>query len=290
MSDLEKKNALSNNDNPLVDTVERTAKVYEAPIGLTLQYCCLEIYEESADYGRSGQAIIDQIIENEKKCSYVIMKHDNDFFSENTFNSNHELIGTMGQKKKNHWHVILGFKYRVPLSDVANWLHLPDRFIQKLKGEKDFDNMIVYLTHIKYPEDKKTHYPIENIISNISEYCQFLYDSTLKILEENEMNVCSYVISYLSGINKKIDYSKLIIDLQLEYQINDILKYFRIIEKLVQEHNHKFDIVDENEAIKTRLHQVQHECNELQHNFEASCEENMRLRGIEIDNNERIFE
>lgn len=269
--------------SPLTNTVDRTQKEYDAPVGLTLQYCALEIYEESEDYGRSGQSIIDQIIANDKKCSYAIMKHDNDFFSENTFNYRKELIGTKGQKKKNHWHVIIGFPYRVSLSDVALWLNIPDRFITKLKGEKDFDNMLVYLTHIKYPEDQKTHYPMDLLISNITEYVQFLYDRALKEIEENQTNIVTYVIGYLIDVHHKIDYSKLITDLQINYQINDVLKYLRIIEKLVQEHNHRYDMVDENAGIKAKLQAVQNDCVELQKNCDVLAEDNMRLRGMDID-------
>lgn len=276
------------------DTADRISAEFEKPKGLTLQYCAIEVYETSEYYnGKSGEEIIEKIVSSadDKGYSYCIMKHDNDFYTENTFDSNHRLIGKKGMKKENHWHVVLGLKYRLPLSDVALWFGIPDRFIKKLKSEKDFDNMLVYLTHIKYHQDIKTHYDPSLCVSNIEEYFMFLYDNALKQIEENEINVATYVISYLQDVKHKVDYRKIIPDLLLEYQINDILKYFRIIEKLVQEHNQQFDIDIQHEKATDMIKMLENRVVELQQNFEAVINENMELRGIgPLDDKERIFE
>lgn len=278
--------SMMNNKSPLAETVERTNKEYEAPKGLTIQYCALEIYETSDDYnGRSGEDILMNIRDQatKHKFNYAIMKHDRDIFNENTFDKNRKLIGIKGNSKKVHWHVVIALPYRMPLSDVALWFGLPDRFITKLKTEKDFDNMLVYLTHIKYPEDQKAHYEPDQVITNIPEYFRYMYDLALKQIEDNQQNIITFVIIYLSGIKHKVDFNKLIPDLQIEYQINDILKYFRIIEKLVQEHNHKFDIDVQHEKSTDMIKVMQGQIADLQHNLDVVLNENMELRGIGCD-------
>lgn len=250
---------------PLSETVARTEKEYEAPKGLTLQYCTLEIYEASEDY-KSGKGIdiINKIktLADEKKYSYSIIFHDNDFYTENTFDSYKRLIGTKGQKKANHYHVVIGFRYRVQLSDVAIWFDIPDKFIEKLKGEKDYDNLLTYLTHVKYDEKIKTHYSVDSIDSNIKDYCVFLYDQAVKSIEENQNNIINYLMETLSNYPKRISYAETILILENEYNIGDILKYFRIIEKLVFEHNTEKQIADDVEKAIDYARAVETRCSD----------------------------
>ena len=116
----------------------------------TIKYCSIELYEVSDSYDSK------QVIQNiktycmENKTSYVIAYHDLDVFTENAFNSHHELIAHEGDRKKPHYHILLSFPYRMYKSDIALKFGIDERWILKLKKESDFNNMIFYVTHEAY--------------------------------------------------------------------------------------------------------------------------------------------
>lgn len=259
---------------------------YSKPIGMTIKYCSLLLYEKSDSYGgRTGKDIIDEIVKlsEEMKFNYSYIYHDDDYFDEDTFDSNKHLIGVKGEKKDNHYHVVIGFRYRIVLSDFALKLHIEDRFIEKLKKEIDYDNMLVYLTHIRSPN--KTVYGIGLVHSNIMEYNRYLYEKALEQLDQNKKNIINHCIDFIkSKKSKKIRY----IDLYnyligMDIGINEYNKYYRIIKDLVIDHNQLIAIRDDNKAIRSRLKETQNLLTQAESNYRKSAEENMRLRGIDIE-------
>lgn len=279
---------MDNMPPPLKETADKTSKVYDEPKGITLQYCCLEIYEVSDDYnGLSGKQIIDLIKEKSiGKYSYTIIFHDSDFYTENTFDKYKNLIGIKGQKKSNHYHVVIGFRYAHYLSDIALMFGIKDRFIQKLKKEIDYDNMLVYLTHIKYDDSVKHHYLITDIDSNIYDYNLYLYNKAISEIEINTSNIVNEVYTILTT-HKSYRYttSKMYQDIILKgYGINEFNKFYRIIRDMIIDHNQDLGMRDDNKATRKRLHQVQEELKKANNNIEVLATENLKLRGVEIEN------
>lgn len=272
---------------PLKETVNRTDKDFDEPIGLTLQYCCLEIYENSNDYnGKTGQQIIDLIKkESIGKYSFTIIFHDCDYYNENTFDKNRNLVGIKGKKKANHYHVVLGFRYRVKLSDISQKFGIADRFIKKLKKEIDYDNMLVYLTHIKYAENVKHHYPINAIDSNIFDYNLYLYDKALSEIEQNTNNIINEVYTILqTNKSKRFKTSDMYQSITLKgYGINEFNKYYRIIRDMITEHNQDLGARDDSKATRMMLHQTQRKLDDALQNVNVLATENMKLRGINVE-------
>lgn len=259
----------------------------------TMQRCSIEIYEKSADYDTS------KVFENIKNycdehgAKYVSMFHDKDFFTENTFNSRKELIGVAGEKKSNHFHVLVSFKNQTGINDFALAIGIEDRWIKILKHESDFDNMIVYLTHVKYDETKKAHYSPSLFDSNILDYCMFIYDHAVKDIESSKNNIITFVQNeIINKTKKKIKLNKVLAEvLNAGYELNEYNKYYRVIKDLIAEKNLEFSMVDDNKAIKAHLRMVQDELTKEHNNSEAWAMENMRLRGISVDEKKgKIFD
>lgn len=136
---------------PLDETVERIDDKKDVQKE-TIRYCSIELYKVSSSYDSK------QILQNIKEycisysCSYVIVYHDKDVYTEDTFDNKKRLIGVKGQPKKPHYHILLLFPYPRPKSDVAQKIGIEERWILKLKKESDFDNMIWYCTHEAYED------------------------------------------------------------------------------------------------------------------------------------------
>lgn len=122
----------------------------------TILYCSVELYQISDSYDSK------QILQNIKAFAvshsspYVIAFHDKDIYTEDTFDKNKRLIGTKGQAKSPHYHVLLKLPYRMAKSDLAVQLGIEERWILKLKKESDFDYMIWYCTHEAYKDIQET--------------------------------------------------------------------------------------------------------------------------------------
>lgn len=142
MNDDELRKSLKSIINALPKKEENEAK--------TIKQCSIELYEVSDSYDSK------QILSNIKEfalsnqTAYVIVFHDKDVFTEDTFNSYKQLVGRKGEPKKPHYHVLLKFPYRMNLGDVALRFGIEERWILKLKKESDFDRMIWYVTHEAY--------------------------------------------------------------------------------------------------------------------------------------------
>lgn len=252
---------------------------------LTLQYCSIEIYESSNDYNSFD--VISKIKEYCKKhgSQYVIMLHDNDFYTENTFASDRSLVGCKGEKKKNHYHCLLAFKYRVFLNDIALAFGIEDRWIKVLKHDYDFDNMIVYCTHIKY--DNKAHYSPLSFDTNIADYCMFVYDHAISDIQKAQQNIVTEVTLFVYGYKKKVTYRKVLEFIYQEgFQINEYNKYYRIIKDIIDEHNRLFDTDVQHEKDTDMIKFLQGTIADLQCNTNKLIKEINQLKGYEIEDKE----
>lgn len=256
----------------------------------TMEYCSIEVYEVSESYDS------EKVINNIKNyCAshngrYAIMLHNKDYYSENTFDSNYRLIGRKGDKKANHYHCVISFKNRVYLNDIALKFGIEDRWIKILKHDYDFDNMIVYCTHVKYDPLVKEHYSPTLFDSNILDYCSYLYDHVVQMIESEDNNIIGYVIEFFGHIKKKCSYESVFgAILQGNYSVSDYNKYYRVIKDLLIEHNQLFDAKIQEEKTTDMIQMLQGQLADVQHNLDVVLNENKKLRGIGEDK-EGIFE
>lgn len=266
-------------NTPLVETVERTKKEYYEDKPVTCKAVTIELYKVTDSY--DSAKVLESIKEfcDRKKAQYTIMLHDQDVYKQDTYN-NHVLVGRKGQRKADHYHICIYLKNRLSINDLAIAFGIEDRWIKKLKKDVDFDNMIVYCTHIRYPEEDKHHYPVESFDTNIMDYCQYLYDLEIEKQEHQQNNVVVDFMNYLKEDDYKVSYQKMINILLAEHDLNEINKYYRILDSLIREHNKEFDMIDENGAVKEMLHKVQDDLTRSLLNQDVLINENMKLRGI----------
>lgn len=237
-------------NTPLQETADRIKKDYTQDSSVTAKAVTIEIYEVSESY--DSVLVLKKIKEycNEKGTQYAIMKHDQDIFSKDTFSKDHRLLGRKGQKKDTHYHINLYFKNRVHISDLSIAFGIEDRWIQKLKKDQDFDNMLIYCTHIRYDESEKHHYEPSLYDSNIQDYINALYDVEIEKQESAQDNIVCFLSKYLVSFDKKMSYQSMIdVLLKNDYEINQILKYYRILSDLVREHNNNMDYNDLSNAV-----------------------------------------
>lgn len=258
----------------------------------TIKYCSIELYTESASY--SFEKVFGRIKNycNLNQASYVSMLHDSDYYSEDTFDSNYHIIGRIGQKKANHVHCLVAFSKRVDLNGFANTIGIEERWIKILKHDYDFDNMIVYLTHIKYDPNVKHHYPPTLFDSNIFDYCNFIYDHAVAELEAKQSNIV-YFSSDVLNLNKdkKVTYEMMLNCVtSQEYDVNEYNKYYRVIKDLIEEHNRSIQLNMDANKYQDMIQILQGQIGELQHNLDVQIETNMELRGISIDNKKGRWE
>jgi len=248
----------------------------------TIKYCSIELYTETESY--NFKKVFEKIKDycNQNQASYVSMLHDSDYYTEDTFDHNLRLVGRKGQKKANHVHCLISFGKRVDLNGFANNIGIEERWIKILKHDYDFDNMIVYLTHVKYDESVKHHYSPTLFDSNILDYCNFIYDHAVAELESKEANIISFCRDVINeNKDRRISLAQMLdCILTSDYEINEYNKYYRIIKDLVMEHNQQFQIETDVEKYKDQLQMLHGYIAELDHNIEVLNEINMELRGI----------
>lgn len=238
--------------NNIKMVVDRLPKKDNDLNGMTMQNCSIELYPntESYDFADIMHNLNDYCTEH--NCQYAIMHHDQDIYYQDTY-SDRVLIGRKGQPKADHYHYLIHFPHRMVLTDFADKIGIEPRWIKRLKKDQDFDNMLIYLTHIRYPEDEKHHYPVDDFNSNITDYIRYLYDLEIQKQEQVQNNIVNDTIEILkSDLDHKFSIERIIIDLETyDYQISDILKYYRIIKDLVYEHNIQIEsltIIDQAKA------------------------------------------
>lgn len=188
------------------------------------------------------------------KCAYAYINHDKDFYKENTFNENYELIGKVGEVKKKHTHLYVSLHTPKTIADIANSLGVKNTDIQKFKPTH-FRNKILYLTHITYAPTEKTRYEVNEIHTNIKDYVEFVYSSYQPFYD-----VLSMCIEYMkSNKEKHITKTKFVELCILNDVSEDLRKNYNIIRDLITEHNQELDnnadFNDklERERIKTKI-------------------------------------
>lgn len=218
--------------------VEKTKKERTKGLNETIKQCSIELYEVSNSY--DCKSVIQNIknVAESLKASYVIAFHDKDIFTENTFDSNHQLVGRKGEPKKSHYHIQMQFSSRQNIGDLALKIGVEDRWILRLKHDYDFDNMIVYDTHENYID--KHHYDYHDFDTNISEYVEFLVEKNRDKLEQAEMNIVYDFINVLSQYDKPMSYPLFYETLySLGYSISDIKPFYQMLKDILLDHNAK---------------------------------------------------
>ena len=264
-------------------------KEYEQPQGLKVQWASVEIYRDTESY--DCDVVLNTIKKwcEDHKSQYVIMLHDKDIYSKDTF-KNHILVGKKGDKKKPHYHCLVSLPYRRYLNDLSIAFGIEDRWIKKLKTERDFDNMIVYVTHLRNPE--KQYYPPENWDTNIREYCEYIYNLSE---EQMENDIGNPVHAFLHNVLRTIDH---IVTYQFMYRwleandftLMDIQKSWKILSDMLIEHNRQFEMVTINERLSDKCRALEDDKAKLMKNLDVVIEENMRLRGISEEEDKNIFD
>lgn len=163
------------------------SKKKEEPKKASIQQFNMLLYADDSKYIATD--ILDRIKNDEHIVSYAYILHDKDFYDVDTFDIHGKLLGKQGEHKKNHYHVCVSLNNKTPISDIALWLGVPQRFIQKTK---DFKGSILYLTHKNAPD--KHQYSVNDVITNISEYHKYLYDNY-----EPRRDVIPLLFSYLAS-------------------------------------------------------------------------------------------
>lgn len=251
---MAKKKALEKISAPLtevvknfVETLDKNADdtnsfLEKKAIGLTI-----ELYQQTTDY--DCDKVLKKIVEycEHYDCLYAYCLHDSDYFTDNTFNSRRELIGRKGEKKQNHYHVVIQFNYETVIGDFVAKLDIPDedkfcRFIKKLRKPMEIDNMLLYLSHIKYPNKHQYHDNndiTKYIKSNRLEYVNYLH------LTYHPKSAIKYTIKLSQDFEgrylRKEDVFLACDEAEIGY--DDYLKAYRVIKDIVDEHNRELEIV-----------------------------------------------
>lgn len=185
------------------------------------------------------------------QCSWAYILHDKDFYTENTFNEKHELIGKQGEKKKEHYHLYCYLYSPLTIGDIAQHLQCETKDIEKVKP-KHYDNKLLYLTHICYDETKKHRYLLKEVHTNIKDYIQNLYMNY-----QPKENIIPLVIKY-SDDNKdrkitKKDFVKLCLEKDM---LQDVKSLYNICKDIIDEHNKNVEFYqkeNENDYFKAQL-------------------------------------
>lgn len=237
----------------LQQVVERTKKDYEKKESVTIQQCSIELYEVSDSYDCKSVLQKLKTYCEDVKAQYVIAFHDNDFYSENTFDDHKRLVGLKGDKKANHYHCVIHLPYRIKLSDLAIRLGIEDRWIMIIKRESGFDEMIWYVTHEAYPSDIKTHYEYQSFDTNIMDYVEWLVNAKRTKLEQGNKNIVHDFIEIVDGYDKKISYQQFYQIFQgLEYGINDVKQYYQMLKDIMMSHNAEQYVMENTDNIVDR--------------------------------------
>ena len=222
---------------PLNETVERIDNKKDVQ-KTTIQYCSIELYSVSDSY--DCESILLQIKKDslQNKSAYVIAYHDQDIYSENTFDSYKRLVGVKGQPKKPHYHVLIRLPYRMERSDVALKYGINERWILKLKKEADFDRMIWYVSHEQYDTAIKHHYDYHSFDTNIFEYVEYIMNVNRNRISNNIHIITKFLEFANDYDDRKISYQvmyKYLFD--VGYTMHDIKDSYQQLKDILNEHN-----------------------------------------------------
>lgn len=207
-------------NNPLQYTVEKLPKS-EKPVTTKIQQFNLLLYPDTDDYVCTE--VLSKVENDEHISSYAYIAHTQDYFTEDTYDKHGHLLGRLGERKKDHVHVSVSLKSKMPLTDVAMFLGISQRFIEKTKS---FDSSLLYLCHTN-AEDKH-QYNIDEVHTNIRGYIEYLQStyetkytpvqSLYRYLEETKYPSLHGFVQYF-GIENA----------------NQLTKYWSICERIITE-------------------------------------------------------
>ena len=94
-----------------------------------------------------NEAVIKNGIKDKEKSliNWAYCKHDKDVIIDDDVQVNPEL--TLGNKRPDHWHVMLKFKNAIEISSVAKAFNVPENMIDKWNGAGAFEDGVLYMTH-----------------------------------------------------------------------------------------------------------------------------------------------
>lgn len=227
---------MKKNSNQLKDTAKRIEnKKDENKEYDIFQNSCscmmLELYPDDINY--NYQEVMSHLVSyaDTHDLFYAYIMHNKDVFDKSTYTSDYRLLGKKGDLKKPHTHFILcAGSSPLIVSDVFLGVSFPSRFIKLIKP-KDIENVVLYLTHIKYKN--KAQYSVFDIVTNRKEYVITLYD------EYHPMSSVNFVINFLSNCPHPITFSELWnVALNLNnIPYDDYYRNYNLIKDIVREHN-----------------------------------------------------
>ena len=166
--------------------------------------------------------------------AYAYIKHDKDVYEKNTYDSNYNLLGIKGDLKKEHYHCYVKFNSPIPTSRIEEIFNIKSSDYHAFKP-KDFDNKLVYLTHMFHPE--KVQYRVLDIKTNIQNYILDLYEERSKA---NNLELVPFIVDYVSryDFDSIISLRSLIpVLISNGFKSQEIKGSIYLINSLLNEHN-----------------------------------------------------
>ena len=225
----------------------------------------LEFYTVDESY--KADVVLDKLIKRceELDCLYAYILHDKDIYTDNTFDKSKKLLGRKGELKKAHYHFVVQFNYPSVIGDFILTTDIPIRFVKKLRNSGEVDNMLLYLSHIKYPNKYQYHKNGDikgYIVTNRFDYIEWLH------MSYKPKSAIKYAITYSQEHQGRYirtgDYF-LQAD-QDEISYDEFLKTYRVVKDILNEHNKEVEIVSpwfdsECAKMQTKVNKAQrHEC------------------------------
>lgn len=133
---------------------------------------CLLLYPEDTTHSNAVKLL------EELKYRYVGILHDKDTWSEAECKDG---THTPGELKKPHWHIVIKCKQARWNTAIAKELGIAPNYLQACA---DFDEAIMYLTHVNHPE--KHQYDSTEAFGNLTAHLEKLLlddDEGMRVLE-----------------------------------------------------------------------------------------------------------
>lgn len=182
------------------------------------------LYEDTTDYDcLSLLSDIEQYC-NDKGYLFCSILHDKDYYLQNTYDDNYNLVGKVGELKKPHLHVLVAQDSYSYLCDLSTRFHLQQHYFQRVKK---VDAYINYLTHKDEP--KKHLYSFDDIHTNRPNFVGYVLDTY------HINDVMHYVYNRCCDDTKNFNFRDLVsycVDNGLQIKPKD----FQLIRELINEH------------------------------------------------------